>query len=76
MIFFRAKEKRLKTYAIEYYFGEETMGWIRFVSGNIQVLFVNGEHMNLMHGEHAKKFGRTIQQHLSIAQLSNKKGSI
>ena len=76
MILVRAKEIRLKTYGIQRYFGEESMGWKRLVLGDIQVPFVDGDHMNLMHGIYAKKFARTIQQHLTNAQLSVKTGII
>lgn len=76
MILVRAKEIRLKTYGIQHYFGKESMGWKRLVSGDIQVPFVDGGHMNLMHGIYAKKFARTIQQHLTNAQLSVKTGII
>jgi thioesterase domain-containing protein len=76
MILVRAKEIRLKTFGIQRYFGEESMGWKRLVSGDIQIPYVEGKHMNLMHGIYAKKFASTIQQHLTNAQLSVKTGII
>lgn len=70
MVFVRSKDVRLKIYGIQCYFGEVSMGWKRLVSGDIQVLFVDGSHIDLMHGARAKSFGQTIQQHLLKAQVS------